>query len=112
MGFSDDEMMSAIVGSHLLAVMTADAVLLFPAWQFELTEEGCRVKPALLPVFHILRHHERWSVAMVLRAPSHFLPDGRSAVEVADKGDPDGILRDFARDIHQVWHQGSEHRDD
>jgi hypothetical protein len=105
---NNDELMSAVERADLLALFTSDAVLIFPVWQFEHHGVAIRVKPALAAIFKILRGHDAWAVATVLKSPDHYDLEGQSAVQVADHGDPHGILETFALRVHREWRQGAE----
>jgi hypothetical protein len=106
----NDELMCAVEHRQLLSVMTSDGVLLFPSWQFDIADGTAKVRPLLLPVFAILGGHDCWAVCVVLRNPDSTDLGGRSALEVADEGDPHHVLERYARHIDQEWRAGSEGR--
>lgn len=80
---------------------------MFPTWQFERVGHLARVKPLLVPVFKTLRGHRPFAIAQILRTPNATQLGGRTAIEVADAGDPDQMQREFARQVHRHWCTGA-----
>ncbi|WP_182525844.1 hypothetical protein [Nocardioides dongkuii] len=69
-----------VVG-EVLRLVTADAVSVYPVWQFHRRSDGAaEVKPAVAPVFRLLRRHDPWAVAVLLHTRSPEL-DGLSPLE-------------------------------
>ena len=102
-----DALMAHVEGAQLLAVFAGDGLLMFPTWQFERVGHLAQVKPLLVPIFRTLRGHHPCAIAQILRTPNVTQLGGRTAVEVADAGDPDQMLREFACQVHRHWCTGA-----
>jgi len=92
---------------EILAVVTSDQVVLFPAVQF--TEAG-EIKPGLSELLKVLlKHDEDGWVALYWLLKADALFGGMTALEALESGDSDIIaqVKATAEEDSTAWHTGS-----
>lgn len=90
----------------VLGLETADGVWVYPIDQFRTGGGRVEVKPDLLPVFHALRGHDPWAVAVLLHTPAPEL-GGATPLDLLTVGRDLEVLACWASVVNREWSAGS-----
>lgn len=96
LGLNNVEQLSAAASSgRVLVCRTSDHVPVVPVWQFEHHDGRVRVRPHIAAVLTVLRHHDPWSVGLLI------LSEGLATADLSDTGpldvQEDADLEKFVR---------------
>lgn len=87
LGLSQQAMLDRARAGSLLALTTSDGAVFYPVWQFEKREGNVQVKPGLRKFVTVLRDHDQWTVAVLIKTPAAELADKSPLDWVCDGGD-------------------------
>jgi len=100
-----DELVEAMAAGRVLMVRTSDEVLIAPVSQFRKVDERWSPWPEMQDVLRVLRDHDPWSVAQVIRAVVAPELKGLTVRDALLAGQTD-MVNEFALLVHREWSAG------
>jgi hypothetical protein len=103
---SREELIQAMAAGTVLMVRTSDDVLLAPVSQFRKVDEQWTPWPEMQHVLRILRDHDPWAVAQLIRAIVAPELKGLTLRDALLAGQTH-MANEFALTVHREWSAGS-----
>lgn len=107
LGLSPDALDIRRADGTVLALSSADGVVVYPVSQFQRHPDGTtEVRPALIPVLQALHAYDPWAVAVLLHTPAPEL-DGTTPLDWLGAGGDQAPLTRLAEAVAWEWSAGS-----